>query len=171
MLLENKIRTKNNKSLWNLFIKFITMIGKKHLLYKLEIKEVEEIIGTINCEDYNEENILHTIAYLDEDINKEKINWINFYYKKTYNKTKKEFVTNILKELNIYEDFIKNLKKSTFHNGRFQDYDKYVDFMNINDIVECAFSWERTENKYDFWDEINMEYRELLYDKKYHKKG
>ena len=43
--------------------------------------------------------------------------------------------------------------------------------MNINDIVECAFSWEKTENKYDFWDEINMEYRDILYDKKYHKKG
>ena len=98
MLLENKIRTKYNKSLWNLFIKFITMIGKKHLLYKLEIKEVEEIIGTINCEEYDEENILYAISYLDENIKEEKINWINFYYKKTYNKTKKEFVTNILKE-------------------------------------------------------------------------
>lgn len=170
MLLENKIREKNNKSLWNLFIKFITMIGKKHLLYKLEIKQVEEIIGALNCDDYNEENILYAIAYLDEDINKEKINWINFYYKKTYNKTKKEIVTNILKELNIYEDFIKNLKKSTFHNGKYKDFDKYVDFMKIYDIVECAFSWEKAGD-FDLWDEVNIDYRNLIYDIRHNKKG
>ena len=146
------------------------MIGKKHLLYKLKIKEVEEIIGALNCDDYNEENILYAIAYLDEDINKEKINWINFYYKKTYNKTKKEIVTNILKELNIYEDFIKNLKKSTFHNGKYKDFDKYVDFMNIYDIVECAFSWEKAGD-FDLWEEVNIDYRDLIYDIRHNKKG
>ena len=135
-----------------------------------EIKEVEEIIGTINCEDYNEENILYAIAYLDRSIDNEKINWLNFYYKKTYNKTKNEIVTHILKELNIYEDFIKNLKKSTFHNGKYQDYDKYVDFMNLNDIVECAFSWEKAGD-FDFWEEVNMDYRDLLYDIRHNKKG
>lgn len=170
MLLENKIKEKNNKSLWNLFIKFITMIGKKHLLYKLEINEIEEIISTLNCNDYNEDNIIYAIAYLDSNIDKEKINWINFFYKKTYNKTKKEIVTNILKELNIYEDFIKNLKNSTFHNGKYQDYDKYVDFMNLNDIVECAFSWEKAGD-FDFWDEINIDYRQLIYDIRHNKKG
>ena len=169
MLLENKIREKNNKSLWNLFIKFITMIGKKHLLYKLDIGEIEEIIGTINCEDYNEENILYAIAYLDSNIEKEKINWLNFYYKKIYNKTKNEIVTNILKELNIYEDFIKNLKNSTFHNGKYQDYDKYVDFMNLNDIVECAFSWEKAGD-FEFWEEVNMDYRDILYDIRHKKR-
>lgn len=157
----NKLKTKEGKTTYKLFLRFLKNNNIYNTLYKNSKHEnIMTIINHINNGNHNERNInIWKIANIPiTNINKISNKWENFYITNILNKTKIQIVTDFLKKYRIktkFETYIKNDKHINLQN--------YVDNTPLRKIIENAFTWKYTEENFNFWNNIDDKYYTYIY--------
>lgn len=113
-----------------------------------------------NCKyDVNKVNNITQPFYNYHYLNK----WIKILITKRYNKTPKEMFIEFLKEMNSYDKFETNLENNITKPHKEYDLitfpyfeiNSLCKYLCVPNYIMYAFSWENTDEGYQFWEKLN----------------
>lgn len=158
-LIADNFKDKRNTNMFIMFLKYLSFIGKKNILYQVDKQLIINNIEKINTFNNNVKPIaivnICNLTYNNINV----IDWEEYLFKKTINKTRKQILQDFLNKHNALTKFNDNLKQYS----KYENIDELLNTnKNIETAIDDAFTWSSTKQGFIFWDKLDGEIRSYM---------
>lgn len=152
-LIADNFKDKRNANMFIMFLKYLSFIGKKNILYQIDKQLIINNIEKINTFNNNVKPIaIVNICNLTYNNNINVIDWEEYLFKITINKTRKEILQDFLNKHNALTKFNDNIKL----HSKYENIDELLnDNKNIETSIDYAFTWSSTKQGFFYWDKLD----------------
>lgn len=136
-LIADNFKDKRNANMFIMFLKYLSFIGKKNILYQVDKQLIINNIEKINTFNNNVKPIaivnICNLTYNNINV----IDWEEYLFKITINKTRKQILQDFLNKHNALTKFNDNLKQYS----KYENIDELlIANKNIETAIDDAFS-------------------------------